>query len=236
MGTLPRQAVILAGGLGTRLRSVVADLPKSMAEINGRPFLEHQIYLLRTQGISDFVLCVGYMAEKISGYFGDGSRWNLRIRYSMEQQPMGTGGAIKLAEPLFDEVFVLLNGDTFLDCDLKALLDQHAQSRADVTMVVCSVEDATRFGTVVTGETGMVTGFREKEMAEGPGYANAGMYVLCRTLLTTIPANRPVSLERELLPEWIVTRKVMAFVHRGVFVDIGTPEGYTEFARRLCRC
>ena len=145
---------------------------------------------------------------------------------------MGTGGAVKLAEPLLDEAFVLLNGDTYLDCDLSVLLGRHVERQADVTVVVCPVEDTASFGTVLTDETGAVTAFCEKGVVETPGIVNAGMYVLRKTLLMTIPKNRPISLEHVLLPEWVATRRVIAFKHQGGFVDIGTPAGYADFVQR----
>lgn len=226
-----RQAVILAGGLGTRLRPVLSERPKAMAEFNGRPFLEHQLDLLKAGGMQDVLLCVGYMAEAISGYFGDGAQWGLRIRYSVDPSPLGTGGALKLAEPLLDETFLLLNGDTFLSCDLSALEEHHRVNQADVTLAVSRADDASGYGSVEVGADGRATGFREKAVGAYPGYVNAGLYVMSKSLLADVPANRPVSLERDLLNEWVHTRRVFTLQLEGPFVDIGTPEGYEQFAR-----
>lgn len=221
-----RQAVILAGGLGTRLRPIVPDRPKPMAEFHGRPFLEYQISFLRAQGISEVVLCVGYLADEISKHFGDGSGWQVDIRYSRETEALGTGGAIKLAEPLLKDVFFVLNGDTYLSCDLTVLGKHHVQHHADATIAVSMVRDATSFGVVGIGAGNIVSHFLEKGAASGSAYVNVGLYVLCKQLIHGIPSNRPVSLERELLPAWVSTGRVVAFVHEAGFIDIGTPEGY----------
>lgn len=224
-----RQAVILAGGLGTRLRSVVADRPKPMAEFRGRPFLEYQIRFLREQGIREVVLCIGYLADEILKHFGDGAGRDVNIRYSREPEALGTGGAVKLAEPLLEDVFFLLNGDTLLSCDLTALSKHHLRHHADITIAVSMVQDAMSFGVVGIGAGNIVSHFQEKGTASGSAYVNAGLYVLCKQLIHSIPSNRPVSLEEELLPEWVATRRVIAFVHNSGFIDIGTPEGCKHF-------
>lgn len=225
------QAVILAGGLGTRLRQVLADRPKAMAPFEGRPFLEYQLRALQAGGVRELVLCVGYLAETISGHFGDGADWGLRVRYSVEPAPLGTGGALKLAEPLLADTFLLLNGDTFLTCDLGALERHHREHRADMTLAVATETDAARYGSVAVGPDGRVTGFREKASDGRAGYVNAGLAVLSRALLADLPAGGPLSLEREALAGWVATRRVYAFPVAGGFVDIGTPEGYEQFAR-----
>lgn len=227
-----RQAVILAGGLGTRLRPVVADRPKPMADFRGRPFLEYQISFLRTQGVSEVILCVGYLADEISKHFDDGSGWGVTIRYSREAAVLGTGGAIKLAERLLDDVFFVLNGDTFLSCDLTVLGKRHLQHHADATLAVSLVQDAKSFGIVGIGANNIVSHFQEKGTARGPAYVNAGLYVLSKELVHAIPSNRPISLEREMLPDWVASHKVIAFM-QPAFLDIGTPEGYAEYLRQL---
>lgn len=226
-----RQAVILAGGLGTRLRSILSDRPKAMAVFNDRPFLEYQLGLLKSGGVQEVVMCLGYMADVISSYVGDGARWGLCIRYSVESSPLGTGGALKLAESLLDETFLLLNGDTFLSCDLGMLEEHHWHRRADVTLTVCRSDDATRYGSVKVKDGGRVTEFCEKVATDRPEYANAGLYVMSKALLATIPARRLVSLEQELLEGWVKARRVFAFMYQGGFVDIGTPEGHEQFVR-----
>lgn len=227
-----RQAVILAGGLGTRLRPFVAGRPKPMALFNGRPFLEHQMGFLKARGVRDVVLCVGYMAESISGYFGEGASCGLRIRYSVEPSPLGTGGALKLAEPLLEDVFFVLNGDTLLSCDLMVLGKHHVQHHADATIAVSMVQDAMSFGIVRIGAGNIVSHFQEKGAASGSAYVNAGLYVLSKELVHSIPSNRRISLEGEMLPEWVAKRRVIAF-RETAFVDIGTSEGYEKCMRQL---
>lgn len=228
-----QQAAILAGGLGIRLRSVVADRPKPMAEFRGRPFLEYQIRFLREQGIREIILCIGYLADEIHKHFGDGSGWDVTIRYSRETEPLGTGGALKLAEPLLGETFLLLNGDTFLACELGALEEHHRVNQADVTLAVSKADDASSYGSVEVGADGRATGFREKAVGAHPGYVNVGLYVMNKALVAVVPAGRRVSLEQDLFKGWVKTRRVFAFVLQGGFVDIGTPEGYERFASRV---
>lgn len=227
-----RQALILAGGLGTRLRPIVADRPKPMAEFSGRPFLERQMAYLRAQGVREVVLCIGYLADEISNHFQDGAGCNLTIRYSRESEPLGTGGAIKLAEPLLDDVFFVLNGDTLVSCDLAELCKHHMKHQADVTVAVSQVQDSKDFGVVRIDAGNVINEFHEKEASRGPAYVNAGLYVLSANLLKDIPAVQPLSLEHDLLPTWLLGKKVVAFTQNVGFIDIGTPERYIFAARQ----
>jgi hypothetical protein len=163
------QAVILAGGLGTRLRPSVPDLPKAMAEIDGRPFLEYLLEQVRRAGFREAVLCVGYRQDAIREYFRGGEGHNIRLIYSAENEPMGTGGALKLAEPLLTgERWLVMNGDSFLDVPLEAMVRAHDGTGAIVTLAVVRVAEASRFGAVELGPEGEVTAFTEKAARTGP--------------------------------------------------------------------
>jgi NDP-sugar pyrophosphorylase family protein len=231
------QAVILAGGAGTRLRPILCDRPKPMAEFGGKPFLEHQIELLREHRISDVVLCVGYLHEQIEHWFGDGSRWNLRIRYSVESTPLGTGGALRLARPLLAETFLLLNGDSFLETNLIDLVHLHGNKvrtdgRCLGTLALVGVPDASAYGAVEIDAGQRIVGVAEKMRSASP-WINAGVYVLQSTLLDGVPAGRVLSLERDLLPEALRRGHLYGAPVDGFFVDIGTPHGYHVFKQHI---
>jgi D-glycero-alpha-D-manno-heptose 1-phosphate guanylyltransferase len=218
-------AAVLAGGLGTRLRSVIADRPKVLADVCGRPFLAHLLDQLTTAGIGHAVVCTGYLGDQIRLTFGNDYR-GVRLTYSQEAAPLGTGGALRLATPHFDsDPILVLNGDSFCQTPLAAVAETHASHRAAATIVLARVEDTRRYGRVVFGENNVVTAFEEKGDAAGPGWINAGIYVLAAELLRGIAANKMVSLERDVFPSW-VGRGLFAYPNEGPFIDIGTPESY----------
>ncbi len=246
------QALILAGGLGTRLRPVVADRPKSMAAVDDRPFLAYQIAGLRRWGVEHVVLCVGYLHEHVSAYFGDGTASGLRIDYSVEDRPLGTGGAVKLAERFVRGPFLVLNGDTYFDVDLRAMARAH-QARAVPggvngngrpgeahtagplgTVAVVEVPDTRAFGSVALRADGRIEAFREKSADLAPGFINAGIYWLEKDVMNHIPSGRAVSLERDVFPGLVADRRgLYAFPAAGFFVDIGTPDGYAAFIAHI---
>ena len=221
------QAIILAGGLGTRLRGVVPDLPKPMAPVAGRPFLCHVLDPLCDAGFELAVLAVGYRHEAIRDHFGDRYR-DLELRYSVEATPLGTGGAMRLAAREIDAAapFFVLNGDTFVELDYRAMLDAHVAARASMSMAVCAVADVGRYGALELDD-GTVTGFREKG-GDGPGYINAGTYLFARGLLDAIPDDTPYSFEQQLLVPEVKTIRPRAFLAHGLFIDIGVPEDYAR--------
>jgi len=230
--------LILAGGLGTRLRAVVADRPKALAPVGGEPFLEIQLRLLARQGARHFVLCVGHRAEQLREHFGDGRRWGWRVDYSVEQGLLlGTAGALKLAERFFAPRAMVLNGDTYLAADYAAVLESHLAARdgdgALATLVVSPTDDATRYGTVLLDPAGQrLTAFREKlaEPTPGPAWVSAGVYVIERELLAGVPQGQSWSLERDLFPPALAAgATVAAFRSAARFYDIGTPEGLRIF-------
>jgi D-glycero-alpha-D-manno-heptose 1-phosphate guanylyltransferase len=219
------EAIVLAGGLGTRLRQVVSDVPKPMAPINGRPFLEILLGSLAQKGFSRVVISVGFMAERISGYFG--TRFaGLDLSYVVENAPLGTGGATRLAVESCtqDHVFVF-NGDTYLDLEIQSL-EQCWQAKKKPIVVCRQVPDTLRYGRLVV-DGGCVIGFAEKGIA-GPGLINAGCYALPADALNNFPLNQPFSIETDYLVPEVVRGRVHMFVTEGDFIDIGIPEDYAR--------
>jgi NDP-sugar pyrophosphorylase family protein len=220
-------AAVLAGGLGSRLSAVVTDRPKALAAIGGRPFLTYLFDQLIAAGVRDIVLCTGYLGDQIRMLSGE-SYGPLRLTYSRELIPLGTAGALRLALPLFrsDSVLVM-NGDSYCEANLRELYRWHSRRPANATLLLTRVSDTQRFGRVQVASDGTVNDFAEKGSGNGPGWINAGVYLLKRHLLTEIPANRAISLERELFPAWI-GRGLYGFQSKARFVDIGTPEAYAS--------
>ena len=220
-------AAILAGGKGTRLRASVSDRPKVLAPVRGRPYLSFLLDQLVAAGVRDVVLLTGYMAERVEQDMGT-SYGPARLRYSAEDAPLGTGGAVRLALPLLGPgPLLLLNGDSYCDVDLAALWRAHRERKAQGTLTLTRVEDTSRFGRVELEESGALRRFEEKGGAEGPGWINAGIYVLGPRVLSSIDAAGEVSLEKDTLPAWIGAG-LYGFPTQGRFLDIGTPRSYTE--------
>lgn len=219
------EAIVLAGGLGTRLRQVVADVPKPMAPVAGRPFLEILLASLARKGFSRAILSLGFMAEKISDHFG--TRFaGLDLAYVIEDIPLGTGGAIRLAlqECNQDHVFIF-NGDTFLDLEVQSL-EQQWQANAHSIVVGRRVPDTTRYGRLVIDD-GRIISFAEKGIA-GPGLINAGCYVLAKDALAKFPLNQAFSIETDYWVPEVENVTVEFFLTKGIFIDIGIPEDYAR--------
>jgi D-glycero-alpha-D-manno-heptose 1-phosphate guanylyltransferase len=221
------QALILAGGLGTRLRSIVADRPKVMAMVRGQPFLVYLLNQLVTAGIGDVVISTGYLSGQIRGVFGD--KYNsLRIAYSEESAPLGTAGALRLAWPLIrSDPLLVMNGDSYCDASLEDFWLEHQRHRAKLSMLLTKIGDPQRFGRVELGADGVVVGFREKSGEAGPGIINAGIYLIQKSLIADLKTDAAISLERDVLPNWI-GRGLFGFTAEGKFLDIGTPEDYAR--------
>ena len=220
-------AAILVGGLGTRLRSVVDDRPKVLAEIRGKPFLTYLLDQLISSGIRSVVLCTGYMGELVKAEFGD-RYGRLRLLYSQESSPLGTAGALRLALPFFEsESVLILNGDSFSEANLEALWEWHCARDADATLLLTESLDTSRYGRVHVDGEGRVLQFEEKDGRKAPGWINAGVYLIKRHLLHTIPDSGMTSLERTIFPKWI-GGEFYGYLSRGRFLDIGTPEAYAS--------
>ncbi len=227
------KAVLLVGGMGTRLRSVVPSLPKPLASVGKGPFLELLVQQLRYQSFRHLIMCTGYLAHQIETELGDGHEWEVTIEYSKEPSALGTAGAVKFAEPLLRDAsdFLVMNGDSFMEIDFRQLIRFHRKSRGIATMAVVRMKNERRYGNVqVTGE-GRVNGFTEKSEGDSTGFVNAGIYVFDRRIFEHIPEG-PSSLERDIFPT-LLDRGVYASEQHGVFIDIGTPEDYAR-AQELC--
>lgn len=215
-------ALILAGGLGTRLRPLTDETPKSLLPIANRPFLEHQIDHLRSHGVERVVLSLGHLPGAIRAHFGD------RCEYVVEPEPLGTGGAIRFAGAGFGETFLVCNGDVLTDLDVTALVAFHRERGARATIALTPVDDPSRYGLVLTGGGGAVTAFVEKPApgtVEPPARINAGTYVLEPDVLDLIEPGRQVSIEHDVFPR-LVGAGLFALASIARWRDIGTPESY----------
>ncbi len=220
-------AVVLAGGVGSRLRSVVSDRPKVLASIHGRPFLAYLLDVLQDAGISEVVLCTGYMAGLVEETFGS-TFGRMRVCYSQELTPLGTGGALRAAMTGIEtESALVMNGDSFCEVDLQAMAAAHHVRKAEATILLTEVPDTQRFGRVRIDGDGRLLAFEEKGAHSGPGWINAGVYLIERRLVETIPEKRAVSLEKEVFPAWI-GHGLYGHPVRGRFLDIGTPQSFAD--------
>lgn len=226
------QAILLAGGLGTRLRPVVSDRPKPMADVCGKPFLEYLLRELKSHGVCEIIMAVGYKGNMVEEYFGDGKRFGLSIRYSYEESPLGTAGAVKNAgKQLEDDAFLVLNADTFYRAAYKSLIDLFREDDYDMALVLREVPDVSRYGSVRM-EKNRVIGFNEKTTDARPGLINGGIYMMDQSILSEIPGGVNYSLENELIPSLLQSGgKIGAVVNDGYFIDIGVPEDYYRFVK-----
>jgi mannose-1-phosphate guanylyltransferase len=223
------QAVILAGGEGTRLRPLTSTVPKPVVPLVDRPFIAFMLDWLRGHGVDDVVMSCGHLAAGVRNVLGDGSAYGLRLRYVEEPQPLGTGGAVKFAESLLDERFLMLNGDVLTDLDVSAQIALHDMRSARATLALTPVEDPSAYGLVRTLGDGQVTGFVEKPAPAQIDTPNisAGIYVLERSVLELLEPDQPASIERDVFPR-LVGDGLYAYVGDGYWLDIGTPERYLE--------
>lgn len=217
------QSVIVAGGLGTRLRPITYEVPKSMVRVNGKPFLEHQIQRLESGGIKTLLLCIGYLGEQIREYFGDGSRFGVNIKYSVEEKPLGTGGALKNAEKELEKEFILLNGDTVTQVDYKKLMEIHKSSGKTGLVLLYDNSERIAANNISLGKDGLVTAYSKKSSI-GMTHVDAGVYVFNKKVLSLIPKNRKVSLEAEIFPKLIKQKELLGCKTKQRFYDMGTPE------------
>lgn len=224
------EAIILAGGFGTRLRQVVPDLPKPMAPVEGRPFLEILLTFLSRKGFQRVVLSLGYMADKVASHFGAHFA-GMELIYVIEKTPLGTGGAVRLSltKCKSDHVFVF-NGDTFLDLEV-AKVEEHWKVHNKPIIVSRKIQDTARYGRL-ENLGGRVIGFSEKGIV-GPGFINAGCYVLPTDILDDFVLGKPFSLEEDFLAKTVETYRFDLFITKGHFIDIGVPEDYVRAQKEL---
>ena len=230
------QAILLAGGLGTRLRSVVSDRPKPMALIQEKPFMEYVTRELVRNGVTDIIFAVGYKGSMVEEHFKDGNAFGFRASYAYEETLLGTAGAIKNAgRYITEDCFFVLNADTFYQIDYTRLVRQQNEQKLDMALVLRRVPDVSRYGQAVLDENGILTGFNEKTEAARPGTINGGIYLMKRSLLDEIPEGK-VSLENDRIPCWLLEGKRLGgFVNDGYFIDIGVPEDYFRFQEDVKR-
>jgi NDP-sugar pyrophosphorylase family protein len=228
------KAVILAGGEGTRLRPLTLTLPKPVVPVVDRPFLTHQLDLLSRVGVTEVVFSIAYQPDRVRRVFGDGEHIGRRIHYAVEETPLGTGGAVRNATSFLDDTTIVLNGDVLTDVDLPAVVERHRASGARATLVLTPVANPSAYGLVETDPTGRVLRFIEKPQPSQitTDTINAGIYVLDTSSLDLMPAGVNVSIERMFFPGLLERGDhVGAFVHRGYWIDIGTPEKYLQVHR-----
>jgi NDP-sugar pyrophosphorylase family protein len=230
------RAVILAGGEGTRLRPLTLTTPKPVVPVVDRPFLRHQLDLLARAGVREVVFSVAYRPERIEAVFGDGSALGLHIRYAVEDTPLGTGGAVRNAWPLLDERTIVLNGDVLTDVDLGDVVARHDAEGASATILLTPVPNPAAYGLVETDSGGRVLRFLEKPRPDQitTDTINAGIYVLETRILDLMPEGVNHSIERGFFPALLARGdRVLGPVHRGYWIDIGTPEKYLQVHRDI---
>ena len=223
------QAVILVGGQGTRLRPLTSTVPKPVVTLVDRPFIAFMLEWLRGHGVDDVIMSCGFMADSVRAVLGDGSGLGIRLRFVEEPEPRGTAGALKLAEPMLDERFLMLNGDVLTDIDLTAQLAQHESTGARATLSLVPVADPSAYGVVMLHEDHSVRDFVEKPGADKieTNLISAGAYVLEREILELVPPERNVSIEREVWP-LLIGDGLYGFPSESYWLDIGTPGRYLQ--------
>lgn len=224
-----QEAIILAGGFGTRLQSVVNDVPKPMAPINNEPFLNYIFDYLKHYQIKHVVLSTGYLSEKITEFYK--TEFNgIKISYTTEKLPLGTGGGIRLAlEKCSTSNVLVLNGDSFFDVDLETFHLKHSHSHAQFSLALREVDNASRYGTITLGNSNSIIAFKEKDNLEHSGLINGGVYILNRELfLEQTQANTPFSIEKDFYETRISELNIFGFEYEGYFIDIGIPEDYKK--------
>lgn len=228
MGLKRPRVLILAGGIGSRLRSVVADVPKPLADIQGRPFIEHLISFFGKQDFKDFVILAGYRGKMLRERLGNGRHLDSKIEVLIEPEPLGTGGAVRDALwTIDDKEFLLINGDSIIIANYAKWMES---VRKPVSIAMLQVPDVSRYGAIQTNEHHVITSFAEKTTQERPGWINAGVYYFTREILRSIGPGK-ISLESDVFPKLVEQGRLSGFPLNGRFIDIGTPDSY-ELAKR----
>lgn len=241
---LQTDTVILCGGEGKRLRPVLSDAPKVLAQVNGRPFLDILVKHLKGQGLRRIILCTGYKADAIERYYRQNNQ-GMVFEFVREIEPLGTGGALKNARCFIQsDPFFLLNGDSFCPVDMNAFLEFHHSNSARASMVVSSrrepigrvpAGETSAFGRVTLDDEARIVGFQEKESQEGECYVNAGVYCLSEDIWALMPGQKRFSLEYDFFPALLVDKRFYGFRVDQPFYDIGTPERYDQAKQALKR-
>ena len=228
--------ILLVGGFGTRLKPLTDEYPKPMLPVAGLPVTEHQILAAKKAGIHTLVLATSYLAEIFTPYFGDGSKWGMKILYAVEKEPLGTGGAIANAAQLLggDEPIVIFNGDVLSRHSIADQIAFHEAKKADATLHLIDVEDARAFGCVPTDKDGRVTAFLEKMDNPVTNSINAGCYVFSPAVINQIPLGKVISVERETFPALVESgRPVFGYKEQSYWLDVGTPAALFKGSRDL---
>ena len=235
-----RQAVILAGGLGTRMRPVTETIPKPMISVAGKPFLQHQLELLRRSGIERALLLVAYLGEQIQQYFGDGRKFGSKVSYSFEPTPLGTGGALKNAEALLEDSFFLVNGDTYLPIAYRELTQKFAELNC-AALIVAYEKPGTGYrdipanqvpNNLAVNSNGVVTAYHKRN-PEGMSHIDAGVILLKKEILVKLPEGQTSSVEEQIYPRLIEQGEMRAWVTSEPFYDMGSPAGLAALEEKL---
>ena len=229
--------ILLVGGLGTRLKPLTNQTPKPMLPVGGLPVTERQLLAAKKAGINTVILATSYLSEVFTPYFGDGSKWGMKLLYAVEREPLGTGGAIRNAAALVansTEEFVIFNGDVLSGHNIAAQLDFHRANQADATLHLIEVADARAFGCVPTDSNARVLDFLEKMENPVTNAINAGCYVFNASVISEIPAGKVVSIERETFPQLVKSgRPVYGYAEQSYWLDIGTPAALFQGSRDI---
>lgn len=222
-----KKAFVLAGGEGTRLRPFTYEIPKPLLPVKGKPVLEYNLQNLKVHGVEEAVLGVGYRADLVREYFGNGEKFGLKLDYSAEEEPLGTAGALKQAESFFDSAFFMCNGDEVKDIDYSLMHKVHKENSANATIALVEVEDTSEFGSVETNG-GRILSFREKQGIKKPGLVSAGAYVLEKSVFEMIPAGKKHSIERQVFPAIAGQGKLFCCKMATQFFPADNPERYEK--------
>ncbi len=222
-------AIILAGGMGTRLKTIISDLPKPMAPIMNVPFLTYQLNYLKHFGIKKVIFSVGYLSEKIIAHYNQ-SFENISIKYSIEKNPLGTGGGIRMAmSNLKEDLVLILNGDSFFDLDLEQFYNLHLEQKSDFSLALRYVNNSERYGNIEFNSSNQITSFIEKNQLNQSGYINAGVYILSKKLyLQNTKPDINFSIEKEFFEKQLNQLIIKGFEFKDYFIDIGIPEDYLK--------
>ena len=222
-------AIILAGGMGTRLKTIISDLPKPMAPIMNVPFLTYQLNYLKHFGIKKVIFSVGYLSEKIIAHYNQ-SFENISIKYSIEKNPLGTGGGIRMAmSNLNEDLVLILNGDSFFDLDLEQFYNLHLEQKSDFSLALRYVNNSERYGNIEFNSSNQITSFIEKNQLNQSGYINAGVYILSKKLyLQNTKPDINFSIEKDFFEKQLNQLIIKGFEFKDYFIDIGIPEDYLK--------